>query len=132
LRIPVVPAALLVRSSFQYAPRPDRNATLRQLLREYAENKRRRGYRKAHDHVQRELRRKEQEVSLNRVHRLWQDEALQVPRRKGKKRKPPGPSSPTPPVAAHPGHVRSYDFLFDSTANGVRQPREAEDADRGR
>jgi putative transposase len=106
----------LNRSSFQYRPRPDRGQLLRELLREFALTKRRRGYRKAHNHLQRKGHR----ASLNRVHRLWKEEELQVPRRPGRKRKPPGPSSPSPPVAEHPGHVWSYDFLFDSTQKRVR------------
>jgi putative transposase len=89
---------------------------LREELRQFAQSKRRRGYRKAHVH----LKRKGHDASLNRVHRLWKEEGLQVPRRVGKKCKPPGPSSPTPPVAEHPGHVWSYDFVFDTTAKRVR------------
>ncbi len=104
------------RSSAQYKPRPDHNAALRQLLRDYAHKKRRRGYRKAHI----QLKRKGVMASLNRVHRVWKQERLQTPRCRGRKRKPPGPTSPMPLVAEHPNHVWSYDFLFDSTAGGTR------------
>lgn len=106
----------LNRSTAQYKPQHDRSEQLRQLLRSFAEQKRRRGYRKAH--VQ--LRRKGVSASLNRVHRLWKQEGLQIPRRKGRKRKPPGPTAPLPLIALYPNHVWSYDFLFDSTAGGTR------------
>jgi putative transposase len=104
------------RSTFQYQPRPDKNALLRQQLQAFAQQKRRRGAVKAQDW----LRRKGIRVSKNRVHRLWKQERLQVGRRTGKKRKPPGKPD-TPLLAAlYPGHVWSLDFLFDATANGTR------------
>lgn len=104
------------RSSFQYQPRPDANATLREELRSFSENKRRRGVRKAHNF----LARKGIQASLNRVHRLWKQERLQVKKRLGKKRKPPGKHGSLPLVALYPGHVLSYDFLFDATAGGTK------------
>src|SRR5207249_6710664 len=73
------------RSTFQYQPRPDPNATLREELRNFSESKRRRGSRKAHNF----LARKGIHASRNRVHRLWKQERLQVKKRTGKKRKPP-------------------------------------------
>jgi transposase InsO family protein len=106
----------LNRSTYQYVSRPDHNQHLRDELRRFAERKRRRGCRKAHNY----LIRKGIEASLNRVHRLWKKERLQIPRRKGRKRKPPGPSSSMPLVAEYPNHVWSYDFLFDATLKGTR------------
>jgi Transposase and inactivated derivatives len=105
----------LNRSTYQYVSRPDHNQHLRDELRAFAEHKRRRGYRKAHVH----LRRKGIQASLNRVHRAWKREGLQIPRRTGRKRKPPGLGS-VPLVAEHPNHVWSYDFIFDATARGTR------------
>lgn len=104
------------RSTFQYAPRPDRNQQLRQRLHEFAHKKRRRGCKKAHEY----LRRNGVQASLNRVHRLWKQEGLQVPKRGGKKRTRPG--KPDAPVleALHPQHVWSYDFLFDATQSGAK------------
>ena len=106
----------LNRSTHQYVSRPDHNQHLRDELRAFASRKRRRGCRKAHNH----LRRKGIRASPNRVHRIWKQEGLQIPRRVGKKRKPPGPSSSVPLVAEYPNHVWSYDFLFDATARGSR------------
>jgi putative transposase len=54
------------------------------------------------------------------VHRLWKQERLQVKKHVGKKRKLPKKSGSLPLVALHPGHVWSYDFLFDSTAGGTK------------
>lgn len=106
----------LNRSTYQYVSRPDHNQHIRDELRRFAERKRRRGCRKAHNY----LRRKGIRASPNRVHRVWKRDGLQVPRRIGRKRKPPGPSSSVPLVAEHPDHVWSYDFLFDATARGSR------------
>ena len=102
------------RSTFQYQPRLDPNAALRKELRAFSESKRRRGSRKAHNF----LTRKGIAVSRNRVHRLWKQERLQVKKRVGKKRKPPDKHATVPLVAEHPGHVWSYDFLFDATVGG--------------
>ena len=104
------------RSTVQYHPRPDANADLRQELRAFSASKPRRGSRKAHDF----LKRKGIKASINRVHRLWKQERLQVKKRVGKKRKLPRKSGALPLVALHPGHVWSYDFLFDSTAGGTK------------
>lgn len=105
----------LNRSTFQYLPRPDPNAALRRQLHEFATCKQRRGSVKAWDW----LRRKGVQASRNRVHRLWKQERLQVRKRTGKKRKRPGSPVTPPLVATHPGHVWSYDFLFDATQNGT-------------
>jgi len=106
----------LNRSTFQYRTRPDKNADLRKHLREFAQRKRRRGSVKAWDF----LRRRRIKVSRNRIHRLWKQEHLQVRKRSGKKRKPPGKPGSLPWEARRPGEVWSYDFLFDSTQSGTR------------
>jgi putative transposase len=103
------------RATVQYQPRPDKNADLRRALQDFARKKRRRGAVKAHDW----LRRKGIQAGKNRVHRLWKQERLQVPRRTGKKRKPPGKPQTPLLVAAYPGHVWSLDFLFDATEGGT-------------
>ena len=103
------------RSSLQYQKRPDKNADLREALRAFSEKKRRRGAVKAHDYLKRAGLR----ASLNRIHRLWKQERLQVRKRSSKKRKPPGKQKAARLMAAHPGHVWSVDFLFDATAQGV-------------
>jgi len=104
------------RSTFQYQRRPDHNAELREQLRAFSETKRRRGSRKAHNF----LVRKGFQVGRNRVHQLWKQERLQVKKRTSKKRKLPGKQATVPLVAECPGHVWSYDFLFDSTVRGTK------------
>jgi len=106
----------LNRSTFQYKPRPDRNAELREQLHTFSKKKSRRGSVKAWDW----LRRQGKSVSKNRVHRIWKQERLQVKKRSSKKRKPPGKRSSLPLVALYPGHVWSYDFLFDGLYNGTK------------
>lgn len=103
------------RSTFQYRPRPDHNADLREQLRDFAQKKRRRGAVKAYVY----LRQKGVPVSRNRVHRLWKQEKLQVKKRSGKKHKRPDKEGSVPLEAAYPGHVWSYDFLFDATSKGT-------------
>lgn len=103
------------RSSVQYHKQPDKNAHLREALRAFSEKKRRRGAVKAHDYLQRKGIR----ASRNRIHRLWKQERLQVRKRSGKKRKPPGKPKAAQLAAAHPGHVWSGDFLFDATVQGT-------------
>src|SRR5205085_712496 len=54
------------------------------------------------------------------VHRLWKRAHLQVGRRVGKKRKPPGDKNAAVLSAQRPGHVWSVDFIFDALANGTK------------
>jgi len=98
----------------RYTPRPDKNAELVATLAAYANKKRRRGYRKAWNH----LRRKGETVSKNRVHRLWKRAKLQVKRRIGKKRKPPGDPKADLLYPSRPGQVWSVDFIFDALIDG--------------
>jgi putative transposase len=104
------------RSTFQYQSRPDQNVELREQLRAFAQSKPRRGSVKAHDFLRREGVR----ASRNRVHRLWKAERLQVRKRSGKKRRRLDKRGSLPLVATHPGHVWSYDFIFDATERGTR------------
>jgi putative transposase len=55
-------------------------------------------------------------MSADRMHRLWRQAALQVPRKRPRRRVAAGRPRPTPPAAAN--HVWAYDFLFDACANG--------------
>jgi len=59
-------------------------------------------------------------VNFKRVHRLWQQEHLQVPRKQRKRRRLPGCSenSCVRHRATHRNHVWSYDFLTDRTEDG--------------
>lgn len=56
-------------------------------------------------------------VNKKRVHRLWKDEGLQLPRRKVKKRRI-GPKGEVLMRAQHSNHVWSYDFIHDRTERG--------------
>lgn len=102
------------RATFQYRPRPDRNVTLRQKLRDFAQKRRRWGFHKALA----TLRREGERVNHKRVQRLWREEGLHVRPRPKRKRKRPGGGS-WPPVARHPRQVWSYDFIFDATKTGT-------------
>lgn len=106
----------LNRSTMQYKPRPDHNAELRQQLGDFAQKKRRRGYVKAYVY----LRQKGVQASLNRIHRLWKQERLQVKKRSGKKGKTPHLPGVLPLVALYPRHVWSYDFIFDAARSGTK------------
>jgi len=55
-------------------------------------------------------------MSLSRAWRLWKKAGLQVPRKRSRKRVAHMNPRPLPP--AHANHVWSYDFIFDSCANG--------------
>jgi putative transposase len=106
----------LSRATVRYTPRPDKDADLVQSLTDYAIKRRRRGYRKAWV----ALRRAGQAVGKNRVHRLWKRARLQVKRRIGKKRKPPGDPKADLLYPSHPGEVWSVDFIFDHLMSGAK------------
>ena len=59
-------------------------------------------------------------VGLSRVHRLWKQEQMQVPRRQRKRRRLPGRSanSCVRHRAKHRNHVWSYDFVSERTEDG--------------
>jgi len=55
-------------------------------------------------------------MSPSRAWRLWKSAGLQVPRKRPRKRVVPSKPRQMPPAYAN--HVWSYDFIFDSCANG--------------
>jgi len=59
-------------------------------------------------------------VNIKRVHRLWKQEHMQVPKRQRRRRRLPGRSanSCVRHRAKHANHVWSYDFLTDRTEDG--------------
>jgi transposase InsO family protein len=59
-------------------------------------------------------------VNFKRVHRLWKQEHMQVPKRQRKRHRLPGRSANgcVRYRAIHPDHVWSYDFLADRTEDG--------------
>jgi len=62
------------------------------------------------------LRREGRLVNRKRVHRLWRKLKLQVPRRRKKKRYVS--SGQVPLRAECPNHVWTWDFIYDTTADG--------------
>ena len=104
------------RSTVRYKPRPDRNVELAQALTAWAQKKRRRGYRKAHQALLRQGHR----VSRNRVHRLWKRQGLQIRKRSGRKKEPPGDPEARLLHPTRPGQVWSADFVFDALAGGTK------------
>lgn len=63
------------------------------------------------------LRRDGDEVNHKRVHRVWQEAKLSLPRRRPRKRRV-GVRAITCAQALRPNHVWTYDFVFDRCANG--------------
>jgi putative transposase len=62
------------------------------------------------------LKRAGHTMSADRTHRLWRQAALQVPRRRPRRRMATGRPRPLPAAGAN--HVWAYDFVFDTCANG--------------
>jgi putative transposase len=81
-------------------------------MREIAAQYPRYGYRR----IQIFLGRRGHTMSTDRMHRLWRQAGLQVPRKRPRRRVATGRPRPTPPTRAN--HVWAYDFLFDTCANG--------------
>ena len=55
-------------------------------------------------------------MCADRVHRIWRDAGLQVPRKRPRRRVAVGRPRPLPAFRAN--HVWAYDFVFDACANG--------------
>jgi putative transposase len=81
-------------------------------MRELAARYPRYGYRR----IQVFLARQGHLMSADRVHRLWRQEALQVPRRRPRRRVASHRPRPIPATGAN--HLWAYDFVFDACANG--------------
>ncbi len=106
------------RSSLRYRPRPERraqNGHVVEHLRLIARKHPRYGYRRAHALVCRDV----PGVNVKRVHRLWRQERLSVPRRRPRKQRLDR-KVPRAIEAARPNHVWTYDFVHDACANGQR------------
>jgi putative transposase len=102
------------RSSLRYRSRTDHDEALRQRLRDLARRHPRYGYRRAWA----VLRREGWPINLKRVHRLWQELDLAVPRLRRRRRRRGGDRDPVPVRAEHSGHVWTYDFLKDRCEDG--------------
>ena len=55
-------------------------------------------------------------MSTDRMYRLWRQEALQVPKKRPRRRVATSRPRPLPPTAVN--HVWAYDFVFDTCADG--------------
>jgi putative transposase len=64
------------------------------------------------------LKRAGHAVSTDRTHRLWRQAALQVPRRRPRRRVATGRPRPFPPSGAN--QVWAYDFVFDTDRSSSR------------
>lgn len=102
------------RSTQRYAPAED--AQERRLVRRMLELVRGRprfGYRR----ITMLLRQEGWTVNVKRVHRLWKQEGLKVPRKQRKKRAIGGVKRRLH-RATHKDHVWAWDFIFDRTTSG--------------
>ena len=98
-------------SAYRYQAQPDRNVALRRRIVELAQRHKRYGVGMIHL----KLRQEDVPVNYKRVERLYQEERLQVRRRKRKK----VPVSERQPLfrPSAPNEVWSMDFVFDRTAD---------------
>ena len=108
----------LARSTVRYQPKAtpedsEDEAALVERLQAFAKRRRRRGYRLAHQ----ELQRGGMKVNHKRVHRLWRREGLSVPPRRRRKRIR-GTIKPRLVEAQRPHQVWCLDFLEESTLSG--------------
>lgn len=103
------------RATIQYQPRTSPDDGLPQRLAALALRHPRYGYRR----VWALLRREGWRVNRKRVHRLWRIARLQVPKPRRRQRRA-GVSSSVPTQATHPGHVWTYDFVFDACLSGAK------------
>jgi transposase InsO family protein len=105
------------RGTQRYRPqRPDRDRQLIRQMRRLVESYPRYGCERVHQLLVGTSGR----VNFKRVHRLWRQEHLQVPKKQHKRRRLPGGSvnGCLRHQALHRNHVWSYDFLADRTEDG--------------
>jgi len=103
----------VARSTLGYQSRLTvRDAPAIAAMRELAGQYPRYGYRR----IRIFLKRVGHAMSADRTHRLWRQAALQVPRRRPRRRVATGRPRPVPASGAN--HVWAYDFVFDTCANG--------------
>ena len=105
------------RSTQRYRPkRPDMDRQLLAEMRRLVEAYPRYGSERVHE----VLLGTRWRVNFKRVHRLWKQDHLQVPRKQHRRRRLPGSSanSCARHKAMYANHVWSYDFLTDRTEDG--------------
>ena len=102
----------VARSTLGYQSRlAVRDAPAIAAMRALADQYPRYGYRR----IRIFLKRAGHAMSPDRTHRLWRQAALQVPRRRPRRRVATGRPRPVPASGAN--HVWAYDFVFDTCAN---------------
>ena len=104
----------LSRPVYSYAPRPDRDASLRERLRELAQERRRFGSPRLHLL----LRREGLVANHKRTERLYREEGLTL--RRKRRRKGASDVRVEPPMLQRPNEEWAMDFVHDSTADGRR------------
>ena len=107
------------RSTQRYATKkPDADRRLVAEMRRLVESHQRFGSERVHEILVLHGWR----VNYKRVHRLWKQEHMQVPRKQQKRRRLPAPGSSANGCvrykATHRNHVWSYDFVSDRTEDG--------------
>lgn len=105
------------RSSFRYERKAEteEGRRLRKRIRQIAYKHKRYGCRR----IRVMLRREGWEVNKKRVHRIWKEERLQVPRKR-RRRRSVSAKGEIVPVALYRNHVWTYDFIEDRTEKGNR------------
>ncbi len=104
----------LARSSYYYHAHPRDDSFTCARLAAIAEQRKRFGYRRAHALLVRDG----EVINKKRVHRLWRELGLQLPRKRPRKKRVR--RDPIPMLAECPDHVWTYDFLFDAQDKGRR------------
>lgn len=102
----------LSRSVVRYEPHPRDDSALIGAIEELRQRKKRWGARRVWAH----LRKQGLVLNLKRVRRIWREQGFTLPRAIKKRRR--GVAPPMPVVAGYPGHVWTYDFIFDATCQG--------------
>jgi putative transposase len=90
----------------------EKDAPVISHMRELSAQYPRYGYRRIHVF----LERRGLTMSVDRAHRIWRQNGLQVPRKRPRRRVAASRPRPLPATAA--GHMWAYDFVFDACANG--------------
>lgn len=105
----------VARSTLGYrSKRAEKDAVAIAAMRELSAQHPRFGYRR----IAVLLRRRGFPMSFKRAHRLWKAAALQVPKKRPRRRLAAArPKTPSPTGA---GQVWAYDFVFDACANGQK------------
>lgn len=102
----------VARSSLRYKSKlKSKDAPATAAMRDLAAQYPRYGYRKIRIFLSREGHK----MSVDRAHRLWRQEGLQVPRKRQRRRI--ATSRPRPVPASGPNQVWAYDFVHDARAN---------------